>query len=118
MRRREFLGLASGALVAWPCSGSAQQAGRKPTIGVLWHAANEEEEGPYFKALIQGFGSLGYVDGRNITLIHRFANETPERFKMLAAELVSLRVDVLVSVGAATAPYVKNANTNIPFVFT
>ena len=37
-----------------------------PTVGVLWHAANAEEEGPYFRALLEGFRELGYVDGLNI----------------------------------------------------
>jgi len=61
---------------------------------------------------------LGYLDGQNIKLEHRFPNEMPERFRTMAAELVALKVDVLVTVGTASAPYAKNATTTIPVVFT
>src|SRR5262249_17014212 len=73
-------------------------------VGVLWYAANAEEEGPYFKALVEGFAALGYVDGHTITLHHRFPNETPELFQRMAADLVALKSDVLVSVGNVRSP--------------
>ena len=115
IRRREII-IALGML-ATPIAALAQSSGRIPTIGVLWHAGSAEEEGPYFKALIEGFKELGYVDGRNIVLEHRFPNEIPERFKSMAAHLVSLKVDVLVGVGALTSTVVKNATTTVPVVF-
>jgi putative ABC transport system substrate-binding protein len=87
-----------------------------PRIGVLWHAGSAEEEGPYFTSLLQ-FRDLGYVEGKTITFEHRFPNETPDRFKSMAAELASLHVDVLVSVGNVASPYAKNATTTIPVVF-
>lgn len=89
---------------------------RIPRVGVLWHAASIEEESPYFGTLIDGFKSLGYVDGRTITLEHRFPDEKPELFKSMAAELISLKPDVLVGVGSA-AVYVKRATSTIPMVF-
>jgi putative ABC transport system substrate-binding protein len=82
----------------------------------LWHAANIEEETPYFGPLIDGFRSLGYIDGRNIALEHRFPDEKPELFTSMAAELVSLKPDVLIGVGSA-AVYVKKATSTIPIVF-
>ncbi len=81
------------------------QTGRIPRIGVLWHAGSAEEEGSYYTALRQGFRDLGYVEGRNINFDHRFPNEMPERFRSMVAELVALKVDVLVTVGTQTAPY-------------
>src|SRR5262245_51861718 len=97
MRRREFIGgLAAAGL---PLTARAQQAGRIPTIGVLWHAAGPSEEQPYFNALIQGFKELGYVEGRNIRFEHRFPNEMPDRFRQMAAELAALNVDTIVTVG-------------------
>ena len=98
MRRREFITLLGGAAATatWSRGAPAQRAGI-PTVGVLWHAASAEEEGPYFAALIEGFRALGYVDGRNIKFEHRFPNEMPERFRSMAAELVSLNVDVLIA---------------------
>ena len=115
--RREFITLIGGAAVAWPLVVRAQQRGKIPRIGVLWHAASSEEEGPYFKGLIEGLRNLGYFDGLNIILEHRFPNETPDRFRSMAAELVSLKVDALIGVGSQTAPYVKTATTTIPIIF-
>jgi putative ABC transport system substrate-binding protein len=102
MKRREFITLL-GAAAGWPLAARAQRQGGIPKIGVLWHAANAEEEGPLFTALVEGFRKVGYVEGRNITLEHRFPNEIPERFKSMAAELVSLNVDALVSAGIQAA---------------
>jgi putative ABC transport system substrate-binding protein len=116
IRRREFIGALGGA-ATWPLMARAQQAKKIPTIGVLWHSGSAEEEAPYFNAVIQGFRSLGYVEGRNIRFEHRFPNDTPDRFRSLAAELVSLKVDVIVAWGGATAPYAKDATTTIPIVF-
>ena len=118
MRRREFLGVIGGAASALPLVALAQQARKNPTVGILWHAGNAQEEGPIFSAMIEGFKALGYVDGHNIKFEHRFPNEVPERFASMAAELVALKVDVLVSVGVTAAPYVKRATSTIPFVFT
>jgi putative tryptophan/tyrosine transport system substrate-binding protein len=113
--RRRFTAGTLGAALA-PLAAFAQQ-GKRPRVGILWHAANAEEEGPYFRALMRGFDELGYVDGRNITLEHRFPNEIPERFAAMAAELVSLKVDVLVGVGAQSSIYAKNATSTIPVIF-
>jgi putative ABC transport system substrate-binding protein len=67
--------------------------------------------------VIEGFRDLGYTDGKNIVLEHRFAAEVPERFRAMTAELVALGVDVLVTVGPQTAPYGKAATTTLPVVF-
>jgi putative tryptophan/tyrosine transport system substrate-binding protein len=117
MERREFITLLGGAAVACPLMARAQEKRRIPRIGVLWHAANAKEEGPLFTALVEGFKDLGYVEGRTIFLDHRFPNETPDRFKSMAAELVSLNVDVIVSSGNNATPYAKNATATIPVVF-
>ena len=116
MRRREFITLLGGVAAAWPIAVRAQEKRRIPKVGVLWHAADAEEEGALFRALVEGFRALGYIDGQNIILEHRFPNEMPERFKSMAAELVSLNVDVLVSSGNNAAPYAKKATATIPVV--
>jgi len=120
MRRRDFIkivcGATVGASVHWLPAFAQQRAGI-PTIGVLWHAGNADEEQPYFDALISGFRDLGYVEGRNIRFEHRFPNEIPERFRQMAAELVSLNVTAIVTVGNITAPYAKAATATIPIVF-
>ena len=120
MRRREFIALLGGAagsaMVTLPRIARAQPVGKIPQVGYLWHAGSAKEEHPYFEALLEGFARLGYVDGRNIRVEHRFPNETPERFKSMAAELVSLNVDVLMG-GAVASAYLRDATTKIPIVF-
>jgi len=113
--RRAFI---SGAVASLSIASfaHAQQPRKIPRIGILWHAANIEEETPYFGSLVEGFRELGYIAGRNIALEHRFPNEKPELFRSMAAELVSLKPDVLVGVGSA-AVYVKRATSEIPMVF-
>jgi putative ABC transport system substrate-binding protein len=117
MRRREFITLLGGGTVTLPVIARAQQRGRVPRVGVLWHAGSAEEEAIYLGAFEQGLKSLGYVDGRTITLENRFPNEQPERFVSLAAELVGLRVDVLIAVTRLGALAAQRATTTIPIVF-
>jgi hypothetical protein len=75
VKRRDFITLLGGAAAAWPLAAGAQEKRRIPKIGVLWHAASAEEEGPLFTELVGGFRALGYIDGQNIILEHRFPNE-------------------------------------------
>jgi putative tryptophan/tyrosine transport system substrate-binding protein len=118
MDRRTFLaGTGAMAGVSLTSAVHAQpRDARRPRIGVLWHAANIEEETPYYQTLLEGFRQLGYVEGRTIVLEHRFPDEKPELFTKMAAELVSSRPDVLIGVGSA-APYLKKATSTIPTVF-
>jgi putative tryptophan/tyrosine transport system substrate-binding protein len=116
MRRREFITFVGSAVAAWPLGALAQPTAKVPLVGYLWHAANAEEEGPYYKALLEGFPRYGYAPGRNVILEHRFPNENPERFRSMAAELVSLNPDVLMG-GAIGSTYLKQATSKIPIVF-
>src|SRR4051794_36809903 len=115
MRRREFLGLLAGVLAA-PSIARGQPGKKNPTVAHLWHAGNAEEEAPYYEALLEGFSKLGYVDGGNFRLLHRFPNENPERLKSMAAELVAMNVDVLMG-GALASGYLRDATKTIPIVF-
>jgi putative ABC transport system substrate-binding protein len=114
MKRRDVMALIAGA-AAWPTVVRGQQPRRVPKVGVLWHAADADGEWPYYGCLLEGFGELGYSQGK-IELIHRFPDEKPEKFQSMAAELVALAPDVLMGVGGA-APYVKKATSTIPMVF-
>lgn len=116
MLRRHFITGLGGA-VLWPLGARAQQRRKVPRVGVLWHAGSAEEEAVYLDAVKQGLASLGYVDGQTIVLEHRFPNEEPERFVSLAAELVTLRVDVLVAVTRLAALAAQRATTTIPTIF-
>ena len=117
MRRREFITLIGAATIGYPLAARPQGRGRIQGVGVLWHAANADEEQPYFRILTEGLRELGYIEGRNIILEHRFPNEIPERFKNMATELVSLNVDVLVSSGAVASLALRDATKTIPIVF-
>ena len=105
--RRSLVAGSVGAF-AVPSFGQVASKASTPVVGVLWHAGKAEEEAPYYQALVQGFRSLGYVDGQNLSLVHRFPNEDPVLFAQMAAELAALKPDVLVAVGGA-APYAKKA---------
>jgi putative ABC transport system substrate-binding protein len=117
MRRREFVTFVGGAAVAWPLAAHAQQNRTVPRIGVLWHAGSAEEEAVPLTAFMLGLHDLGYVEGRNIVLEHRFPAERPERFESFAAELVQLKVDILVAAGQQPALALQRATTTIPIVF-
>src|SRR5215469_6867208 len=118
MRRRQFIKLLSGAAAARPLAVSAQQSSAKiPVVGVLWHAGSAEEEDVYLSVLVKAFNDLGYVEGKNIHLDHRFPNENPDRFRTLAQELVGLRPDAIITTNSLGAAEVKRVTTTIPIVF-
>jgi putative ABC transport system substrate-binding protein len=115
MRRREFVSFLGGA-AAWPLAARAQTAGKIPKVGYLWHAGSAKEEHPYYEAVIEGFAKLGYVNGRNIVLEHRFPDEKPERFTSMAAELIAMNPDVLMG-GSVASFYLYAATKTVPIVF-
>jgi putative tryptophan/tyrosine transport system substrate-binding protein len=94
----------------------AQQVRKMPKVGYIWHAGSPKEEYPYYDAVIEGFRKLGYVNGANIVLEHRFPDERPERFASMAAELVAMGPDVLMS-GQVAVVYLQAATKTIPIVF-
>jgi putative tryptophan/tyrosine transport system substrate-binding protein len=117
MKRRQFIALVGGAAAAWPLAAGAQQNKNIPTVGVLWHAGSAEEEDVYLSVLVKTFNDLGYVEGKNIHLDHRFPAENPERFRILARELVDEKPDVIIAVTPLGALELKKATNTIPIVF-
>jgi putative tryptophan/tyrosine transport system substrate-binding protein len=116
MRRREFTTLLCAAISTLPTLAHGQLS-HLPRVGILWHAGSAAEEGAYYTALVDGFRELGYIDGQNISLEHRFPNELPDLFRSMVADLIQSKVDVLVTVGTQTAPYARDATTTVPVVF-
>src|SRR5215211_2480945 len=116
MRRREFITLLGGTAAAWPLPSRAQQRKAMPRVGVLWHAADAKQEEEYLGALTKAFHELGYFEGKNIELDHRFPAEQPERFRTLAQELAESKVDVIVAVTGLGAKEAKRATGTIPIV--
>jgi putative ABC transport system substrate-binding protein len=115
VRRRGFITLLAGAAAAWPLAARAQQAGKVWRIGLLSGASREPTSSNY-EAFLQGMRELGYVEGRDFVMEYRFADGKYERFPELAAELVRLKVDVLVTGTAAAIRTLQRATTTIPIV--
>jgi len=116
MRRREFMTLLGGTVAAWPLPSRAQQRKPNPRVGILWHAADAKQEEEYLGVLTKAFRELGYFEGKNIELDHRFLAEQPERFRLFAQELAESKVDVIVAVTGLGAKEAKRATSNIPIV--
>jgi putative ABC transport system substrate-binding protein len=86
MKRRDFIALLGSATAAWPPAARAQQPGKIPVVGIIWHhAGSEKEEELTFNYFRQAFADLGYVPGKNIIFEDRYAAEIPERFGGLAS---------------------------------
>jgi putative tryptophan/tyrosine transport system substrate-binding protein len=117
MRRREFISLLGGAAAACPLAARAQQTGKIPSVGILWHAGSVAAEAIFLTQIQQGLQALGYIEGRNITLVNTFADEQYERFNSNAVELVRRKVDVLVAVTLPAALAAQRATNTIPIVF-
>ena len=116
MRRREFITLLGGAAVGWPVAANAQQAAKVARIGYL--STNLASSPHQHEAFRQGLRDLGYVEGRNVVIEYRDAEGKVERHPALAAELVALKVDVIVVAGSTlTARTAKQATSTLPIVF-
>jgi putative ABC transport system substrate-binding protein len=113
-RRRFLLTSLAGALAA-PLAAEAQQAAKVARIGLL--ALNLAAAPHLPEAFRQGLRDLGYVEGRNIVIEYRDAEGKPERLPALAAELVALKVDVIVAPGTPQALAAKQATRTLPIVF-
>jgi putative ABC transport system substrate-binding protein len=116
MERRTFMAMVTGGLVAAPLAAEGQQAGKVPRIGYL--ALNPAANPHLYEAFRQGLRDLGYVEGRNVVIEYRDAEGKPERLPALAAELVALKVDVIVAANTLAALAAKQATRNLPIVFT
>jgi putative tryptophan/tyrosine transport system substrate-binding protein len=116
MRRREFIMLV-GSAATWPFAARAQQTTKIARIGVLWLAGNEQQVAIFLGALRKGLNELGYVEGKNLELVNRFADYHYDRFDGLAAELVKAKVDVIVGSLSPAAIAAKRQTASIPIIF-
>ena len=115
MRRRELI-LLGVAAAAWPGALRAQQKAM-PVIGMLG-TGSPSGFAPFGPPFFQGLSETGYVEGQNVAIEHRWAQGHYDRLPALAAELVSRKVDVIVSTGGPpTALALKGATSTIPIVF-
>jgi putative tryptophan/tyrosine transport system substrate-binding protein len=114
MKRRDFIALA-GSAVAWPLAVRAQQPAKIPRLGVLLYSTPQAD--PQMESVRTGLRDLGYVEGRNLVVLYRYAEGKSERLPELAAELANLKPDVLLALGGDVAPVMVKATQIIPIVF-
>ena len=118
MRRREFMTLIGGAAATWPLVARAQQpAGQVYRVGLLVTASREQQL-HLLTAFEAGLRSLGYRIGENVVIEYRFANGEIERLPALAADLVRLGVDIIVTGNNPITVAAMKATTTIPIVMT
>ena len=115
MKRREFIAAVGAGLLAAPLVAGAQQAGRVHRIGYLTGGLSTDR--PHLiEAFRQGLRELGWVEGQNIVIEYRYAEGRFDRLPDLAAELVRLKVDIIVAVATPASAAAKNATGTIPIV--
>jgi putative ABC transport system substrate-binding protein len=115
MKRREFITLLAGAGAAWPLAARAQQPAM-PVIGFL-DVRSPEALGERLRGFRQGLQQTGYVEGENVAIEYRWAENQTDRLPALAADLVRRRVAVIVTAAPPPAFAAKAATTTIPIVF-
>ena len=116
MRRREFITLLGGAAAAWTLPARAQQVGRLPTIGYLGAGASTAES-PWTAAFMRRLREFGWIEGRTIAVETRWAEGRSDRYAEIAADLVKLKVAVIVTHSTAPVIAAKQATSVIPIVF-
>ena len=113
MRRRDFIKGVANSAAAWPLAARAQQTLKAARMGYLAFRSPMSADDSFF----QGLRNFGWIEGQNILIERRFAAGNADQLKDSAAELVRLKVDVIVAVASAATQAAKDATASIPIVF-
>ncbi len=116
--RRAFITIVSGSILAPPLAAEAQPAGRVYRVGILGEAASDPSEARLWQAFRSGMRERGWIEGQNILIESRWAEGNSARLPQLAADLVRLKVDLIVTRGSIYTQGARTATSSIPIVFT
>ena len=116
--RRTFLGTMAGGLLAAPFAAEAQQEGKVYRVGILGEKASDPWEARLWQVFRLGLRELGWIEGGNILIESRWAEGNSARLPQLAADLVRLKVDLIVTRGSTYVQGARKATSSIPIVFT
>jgi putative tryptophan/tyrosine transport system substrate-binding protein len=118
LKRRDFITLVGGAVVAWPLAARAQQSGRMRRIGVLMsQSADDPDALAWIAAFAQGLQERGWSVGGNVRIDYRWGAGDLDRFRKYAAELVALAPDVILATAASIVGALQQASRTVPIVF-
>jgi len=116
MRRRDFIKVVAGSAITWPVAARAQQR-TIPVVGVL-SPATLEADAIRMNGIRRGLKDAGYIDGENVMIEYRSAENQLDQLPALASDLVSRQVNVIVTVATPAAVAAKSATNTIPIVFS
>jgi putative ABC transport system substrate-binding protein len=118
MKRRAFISLLGGAAAAWPLTARAQQGERMRRIGNLMNVPENDREVPArIAAFLEGMQQLGWTEGRNLSIDHRWATGDADHYRRYAAELVALAPDVILATASPSVVALQQATRTVPIVF-
>jgi putative ABC transport system substrate-binding protein len=115
MNRRGLITLLGSTAAAWPLGARAQQPGKPPTIGIL--GSDSAAWSHLVSAFMQRLRELGYIENRTIAIEYRWTEGRNERYAAMAAELVALKVDIIVALGTPAIVAARKASAVISIVF-
>jgi putative tryptophan/tyrosine transport system substrate-binding protein len=116
MRRRDFITLLGGTAAAWPLSTRAQQSAKPPIIGYL-SPGSASNQSQWTAAFVRRLHELGWIEGRTVEIEYRWAEGHAERLSEYAAELVRLKVNIIVTSSTPPTIAARRATSVIPIVF-